>query len=133
MDNFSRSIALASLFQKSKFFGNRFGWWSRGRSLNTLDIKKRAKYTIRNEMRLNIINVLKMKDTNVSSKFKFWVRKTFCLVNIGSSELLYAKKQNLPLISHEEIYEKINECHTAVGHSGRDKTWSQVLISFSCS
>ncbi|CAF4042570.1 unnamed protein product, partial [Rotaria sp. Silwood1] len=24
------------------------------------------------------------------------------------------------------MYEKINNCHTTVGHSGRDKTWNEV-------
>lgn len=28
------------------------------------------------------------------------------------------------------MFEKIKECHTAVGHSGRDKTWAEVSKYF---
>jgi hypothetical protein len=49
-------------------------------------------------------------------------------MKIGSSNLVFNKKNKLPLISHEEIYEKINKCHMAVAHSGRHKTWSQVVL-----
>jgi hypothetical protein len=96
--------------------------------INNLDVKKRDKYTIKNDMYSNILNVLKSKNTAVSAKFKFWVRRTFSLVEIGSSQLIYNKKNNLPLISHENMYEKIADCHKAVGHSGRDKTWAEVNI-----
>jgi len=96
--------------------------------INTLDIKKRSKYTIKNDMYLNIVNVLKLQDLNQSSKFKYWIKKTFRIVEIGKSEVIYTIKNNLPLITHENIYEKIHECHIAVGHSGRDKTWAQVII-----
>jgi type II secretory pathway component PulL len=44
--------------------------------------------------------------------------------------LIYSVKNDLPIIIHEKIYEKINECHIAVGHSGRDKTWAEVIIIF---
>ncbi|CAF3750245.1 unnamed protein product [Rotaria sp. Silwood1] len=96
--------------------------------INKLDIKKRNKYTIKDEMYLNITNVLKQEDVNASAKFKFWTRRSFRLMEIGSSHLIYNIKNNLPLITYEKIYEKINECHIAVGHSGRDKTWAEVLI-----
>ena len=49
-------------------------------------------------------------------------------MEIGSSDIIYHIKNNTPLITHEKIYEKINECHIAVGHSGRDKTLAEVFI-----
>ena len=98
--------------------------------IKNLDEKKREKYTIRNEMYINILNALQNQNTNFSPKFKFWVRQNFRLVEIGSSEFIYSLKNNLPIIIHEKIYEKINECHIAVGHSGRDKTWAEVIIIF---
>lgn len=94
--------------------------------IDTLAETKRNKYTIKNEMYLNILSVLKSNDINMTPKFKFWVKQTFKLIEIGSSELVYDVKKNLPLITFENLYEKIKECHVAVGHSGRDKTWSEV-------
>ena len=96
--------------------------------IDKLDVKKRTKYTIKNDMYLDILNVLKSQNINVSSKFKFLVRQTFRLVQIGSSDLIYVAKTNLPLITHENLYVKITDCHVAVGHSGRDKTWAEVII-----
>jgi len=96
--------------------------------IDKLDEKKRAKYTIKNETYLDMLNVLKSQNINVSSKFKFLVRQTFRLVQIGSSDLIYVAKTNLPLITHENLYVKITDCHVAVGHSGRDKTWAEVII-----
>ncbi|CAM4848220.1 unnamed protein product, partial [Rotaria magnacalcarata] len=54
------------------------------------------------------------------------VTKTFKIIEIKSIELVYDIKKNLPLITFENLYEKIKECHVAVGHSDRDKTWSEV-------
>ena len=50
--------------------------------IDTLSESKRNKYTIKNDMHLNILNVLKSNDTNMTPKFKFWVRQTFKLVEI---------------------------------------------------
>ena len=98
--------------------------------IDILDIKKRNKYTIKNDMYLDILSVLKEENKNVSAKFKFWVRQTFRLVQIGSTDLVYALKNNLPLVTHEQIYYRVVDCHVAVGHSGRDKTWAEVNIFF---
>ena len=62
--------------------------------INTLSENKRFKYTIKNDMCLDILNVLKSKETNISPKFKFWVKKTFHLVQTGSSESIYVTKKN---------------------------------------
>ncbi|CAF2086643.1 unnamed protein product [Rotaria magnacalcarata] len=51
-------------------------------------------------------------------------------ISIRLCELIYATKYNLPLIPHEKIYEKIYECHIAVGHSGRDKTWAEIKTRY---
>jgi len=94
--------------------------------IETLDAKKRAKYTIKNSMYIDIMDVLKQNKTSVSPKFKFWVKKTFRLVHIASSDVIYVQKTDLPLITHEQIFYKVSDCHSAVGHSGRDKTWAEV-------
>lgn len=95
--------------------------------IDKLSENKRNKYTIKNDMYSDIFNVLKKNDTNTTPKFKFWVRETFNLIEVGSSELIYVTRRNLPLITFEKMYEKITECHIAVGHSGRDKTWAEVM------
>ena len=77
---------------------------------------------INNDMYYKMMKVVKCEDVDVSPKFKFWVRHTFCLIEIGLNEVIYNKKSDLPLIRQENMYEKINDCHTTVGHSGRDKT-----------
>jgi hypothetical protein len=77
----------------------------------------------------DILHILKGEPTSVSPKFKYWSRETFKLMQIGSKEIIYTKKNNLPLITQEDLYEKILECHTVVGHSGRDKTWFEVNLS----
>ncbi len=99
--------------------------------INKLSFQKRAKYTINKQMYKDIFEILKGEPTSHSSKFKYWSRETFKLIQIGSKEIIYTKKNNLPLITHEDLYEKILECHTAVGHSGRDKTWFEVNHSMS--
>ncbi|CAF0723680.1 unnamed protein product [Adineta steineri] len=94
--------------------------------IDSLDIKKRNKYTIKNDMCLDILSVLKEENNNVSAKFKFWAKQTFRLVKIGSTDFVYVKKNNLPLVTHEQIYYRVVDCHVAVGHSGRDKTWAEI-------
>ncbi|CAF3830042.1 unnamed protein product [Rotaria sp. Silwood1] len=46
--------------------------------------------------------------------------------------MLYSSKEKLPVVTFETIFQKIDECHSAVGHLGRDKTWSEVRRRFSC-
>jgi hypothetical protein len=94
--------------------------------IETLDIKKRNKYTIKQNMYMDILSVLKGEKTIESSKFKYWVKNTFRIVHIGATELVYVIKNNLPLTIHENIFYRISDCHVAVGHSGRDKTWAEV-------
>ena len=61
-------------------------------------------------------------------QFKFWAKKQFVLVKIGEQQVLYSAKQKLPVVTFENLFERINECHTAVGHLGRDKTWHEVSL-----
>ncbi|CAF4391972.1 unnamed protein product [Rotaria magnacalcarata] len=82
--------------------------------IDTLDIEKRNKYTIKNDIYLNILNVLKENYTSISAKFKFWVRQTFRLVQIGSTDLVYVIKNDLPLVTHEQIYYRVVDCHVAI-------------------
>ena len=94
--------------------------------IDNLDLKKRAKYTIKKDTYETILRVLKAEETNDSAKFRFWAKKTFMYVTIGAKEFVYNKKTNLPVVMHEDLFDKLQECHLAVGHSGRDKTWAEV-------
>jgi hypothetical protein len=72
--------------------------------IDTLDVKKCNKYTIKNDMYSDILSVYKKENTNLSSKFKFWARETFGLVHIGSTDLIYVKKNNLLLTYYARKY-----------------------------
>ncbi|CAF1498452.1 unnamed protein product [Adineta steineri] len=77
-------------------------------------------------MCLDILSVLKEENNNVSAKFKFWAKQTFRLAEIGSTDFVYVKKNNLPLVTHEQIYYRVVDCRVVVGHSGREKTWAKI-------
>ncbi|CAF4995878.1 unnamed protein product, partial [Rotaria magnacalcarata] len=59
-------------------------------------------------------------------QLKFWVKKNFKLIKIGDQSVVYEIKSNHPVVTHENLYTKIKECHERVGHHGRDKTWIEV-------
>ena len=40
--------------------------------------------------------------------------------------MIDAIKSNHPIVTYENLYTKIKECHERVGHHGRDKTWQEV-------
>ncbi|CAF4304089.1 unnamed protein product, partial [Adineta steineri] len=67
-------------------------------------------------MCLDILSVLKEENNNVSAKFKCWAKQTFRLVKIGSTDFVYVKKNNLPLVTHEQIYYRVVDCRVVVGH-----------------
>ncbi|CAM4967610.1 unnamed protein product [Rotaria socialis] len=65
------------------------------------------------------------------AQLEFWAKKHFVLVKIGEQDILYASKQKLPVVTFENLFKKIDECHTAVGHLGRDKTWHKISHRYS--
>jgi len=62
------------------------------------------------------------------SQLKFWAKKHFDLDKIGEQDILYPSKENLPVVTFENLFEKLTKCHTVVGHLGRDKTWHEVIL-----
>ncbi len=72
-----------------------------------------------------ILQVL-LGETKHESQFNFWAKKCFNTVKIGDQVLLYSIKEKLPVVKYENVFEVLNECHIAVGHLGRDKTWHEV-------
>jgi hypothetical protein len=93
--------------------------------IQNLNEKFRAKYVIKKEMYEDIILVL--RDGWGDSQFKHWVQKHFILVKNGDANVVYNRgKINLPVVTYEELYTKLYECHNRVGHHGRDKTWKEV-------
>lgn len=69
---------------------------------------------------------MRSEKVEVTAKFRFWAKITFICMKIGSEDFVYNKRTNLPVVMDEQLFEKIQECHLAVGHSGRDKTWAEV-------
>ncbi|CAF1179565.1 unnamed protein product [Adineta ricciae] len=76
--------------------------------------------------------LLVLRDGWGEGKFKFWAQKNFVLVKIGDANVIYNKgKASRPIITYEELYVKLDECHKRVGHHGRDKTWSEIKSQYS--
>ncbi|CAF3709464.1 unnamed protein product [Rotaria socialis] len=66
------------------------------------------------------------------SQFKHWVQKHFILVKNSDVNVVYSSgKVSCPVVTYEEIYTKLYECHNHVGHRGRDKTWKEVKANYS--
>ena len=92
--------------------------------IQSLNPKFQDKFSIRKSLYNDIILVL--RDGWGDSQFKFWVHKNFKLMKIGDQDFVYDIKSNNPIVTHENLYIKIKECHEKVDHQGRDKTWLQV-------
>jgi hypothetical protein len=70
---------------------------------------------------------LVLRDGWVDPQFRYWAQKYFILVKIGETHVVYSSgKVSRPLVTYEELYTKLSECHNRVGHHGRDKTWEEV-------
>ena len=90
-------------------------------------MKKQGKYLVKAETFSRVVLILKGVREKRQAQLRFWAKKHFYLEKIGEQDILYSLKEKLPVVSYEDLIEKINECHTAVGHSGRDKTWHEVI------
>ena len=66
--------------------------------------------------------MLVLKYGRSEAHFKFWIHKHFKLATIGELQAIYGIKSNNPVITCEQLYTTIKECHERVGHHGRDKT-----------
>ncbi|CAF2059664.1 unnamed protein product [Rotaria magnacalcarata] len=98
--------------------------------IQNLEEKYRAKYVIKHEMYEDIILVL--RDGWGDPQFKYWVQKHFTLVKNGDLYIVYNKgKVSCPVVTYEELYTKLYECHNRVSHPGRDKTWKEVKAKYS--
>ncbi|CAF4493795.1 unnamed protein product, partial [Rotaria magnacalcarata] len=89
-----------------------------------LNYKFQEKFSIKQLLYNDIILVL--QGLSGDPQLKFWVKKNFKLIKIGDQSVVYEIKSNHPVVTHENLYTKIKECHERVGHHGRDKTWIEV-------
>ncbi|CAF3767736.1 unnamed protein product [Rotaria magnacalcarata] len=92
--------------------------------IESLDEKFGSKFVIKKAAYNGIILVL--KDGCGESSFKLWVHKHFKLVTIGELQVVYGIESNNPVITYEQLYVTIKECHERVEHHGRDKTWKEI-------
>ena len=90
-----------------------------------LDVKRQSKYLITTETYNKILDVLS-SETKYDHQFNFWAKKHFTIVKIGDKPAVHSIKKKLPVVTYEDLFDTINECHAAVGHLGRDKTWHEV-------
>jgi hypothetical protein len=94
--------------------------------VKSLSTKKQTKYLIKTETYYQLIDILNGTGSKCPAQFKFWAKKRFYIVKIGGQEILYSSKEKLSVVTFDNLFDKINECHVAVGHLGRDKTWHEV-------
>jgi len=94
--------------------------------IKALNQRKRDKYVIKTETYKQVVQILAKEEYKSGAKFKFWAKQRFYLVKIGDQQILYSSKEKLPAVTFERMFQKIDECHSAVGHLERDKTWSEV-------
>jgi len=73
--------------------------------------------------------ILVLRDDWGNSKLKFWVYKNLKLIKIGDQNVVYGIKSNHPIVTYQNLYIKIKECHERVVHDGRDKTWIELWSS----
>ncbi|CAM4764615.1 unnamed protein product [Rotaria magnacalcarata] len=92
--------------------------------IESLDEKFGSKFVIKKAAYNGIILVL--KDGCGESSFKLWVHKHFKLVTIGELQVVYGIESNNPVITYEQLYVTIKECHERVEHHGRDKTCKEI-------
>jgi len=86
--------------------------------LQSMNTKTQSKYSIKGELYNEIVQVLKTTEGKHPPQLKFWAKKHFNLVKIGDQDILYTTKVKLPVVIYEDLFDKIKECHTAVGHLG---------------
>ena len=93
--------------------------------IQNLNEKFRAKYLIKTNTYDEII--LALRDGWGDPQFRYWAQKHFTLVKIGETRIVHSSgKVSRPVVTYEEVYTKLNECHNRVGHHGRDKTWEEI-------
>lgn len=92
----------------------------------SLNPKFRDKFAIKQSLYDNIVLVL--QEGWGDAQFKFWVHKNFKLIKVDNQNIVYDIKSDRPVVTHENLYAAIQECHGRVGHHGRDKTWREVSI-----
>ncbi|CAF2024314.1 unnamed protein product [Rotaria magnacalcarata] len=81
--------------------------------IQNLNKNFRAKYVIKEEIYKDIIFVL--RDGWGDPQFKYWVQKHFTLVKNGNVYVVYNKgKVSCPVVTYEELYTKLYECHNRV-------------------
>ena len=89
--------------------------------LKTLSTRKNIKYLTKTETYNQVIDVLKGKKNKCRPQFKFWGKKKFYTVKIGAQDILHSKNEKLPVVTFENLFDRINECHN--GDGSKCKNW----------
>ncbi|CAF4506703.1 unnamed protein product, partial [Didymodactylos carnosus] len=48
-------------------------------------------------------------------------KQVFRIDKIGETNVIYGIKVNQPVVTYEQLFRKVKECHERVGHSGTIK------------
>lgn len=85
------------------------------------------KYTLKQSVYDHAMKALTLSPEEVSSdisaKFKHWVKENLQIERIDDEDVLFCRKRNLPVVTYENLFNVIHECHLSTGHQGRDRTW----------
>ncbi|CAF4648456.1 unnamed protein product, partial [Rotaria sp. Silwood1] len=87
--------------------------------LSALSVKRRSKYLITAETYDKVLKVL-TNEKKYDPSFNFWAKRRFTAVTFGGQRTIYCKKEKLPIVISESLFQTIDEWHNAVGHLGRN-------------
>ncbi|CAF1370862.1 unnamed protein product, partial [Rotaria sp. Silwood1] len=87
--------------------------------LSALSVKRRSKYLTTAETYDKVLKVL-TNEKKYDPSFNFWAKRPFTVVTFGGQRTIYCKKEKLPIVIYENLFQTIDKCHNAVGHLGRN-------------
>ncbi|CAF4607507.1 unnamed protein product, partial [Didymodactylos carnosus] len=103
--------------------------------INSLNSKYREKFVIRKQTCDDISKALLLerdkKSDLFSPPFIFWARNNFVLVRTAGIETVSCAKSKKSVCVYEAFFTVISECHIAVSHGGRDKTFGEIQSHYS--
>ncbi|XP_070203512.1 KRAB-A domain-containing protein 2-like [Littorina saxatilis] len=100
------------------------------RSIDGDDAASRATDWMEQETTIVSVSLDKGEKCGHGAGFKSWCMRHFKLQRIGGQIILCCKKESVPVVCKEDLYNVIKRCHLRVGHSGRTKTWQELRSNY---
>ncbi|CAF1358344.1 unnamed protein product [Didymodactylos carnosus] len=100
--------------------------------INSLNSKYHEKFVITKQTCDDISKALLLERGKKSDlSFIFWARNNFVLVRTAGIETVSCAKSKKSVCVYEAFFTVISECHIAVSHGGRDKTFGEIQTHYS--